>query len=35
LERFTTLAKSTGWTPQISWTDDENLFSVHALVASA
>lgn len=35
LERFTTLAKSTGWTPRISWTDDENLFSVHALVASA
>ncbi|MGB5901575.1 MAG: L-histidine N(alpha)-methyltransferase [Xanthobacteraceae bacterium] len=35
LERFTTLVKSTGWTPQISWTDDENLFSVHALVASA
>ena len=35
LERFNTLAKSTGWTPRISWTDDENLFSVHALVASA
>jgi dimethylhistidine N-methyltransferase len=34
LDRFTTLAKSTGWTPQVSWTDDENLFSVHALVAS-
>ena len=34
LERFTTLAKSTGWTPQVSWTDDDNLFSVHALVAS-
>lgn len=34
LERFTTLARSTGWTPQVSWTDDENLFSVHALVAS-
>lgn len=35
LDRFTTLAKSTGWTPQASWTDDDNLFSVHALVASA
>jgi dimethylhistidine N-methyltransferase len=34
-ERFTTLAKSTGWIPQVSWTDDENLFAVHALVASA
>ncbi|MBN8962882.1 MAG: L-histidine N(alpha)-methyltransferase [Rhizobiales bacterium] len=34
LERFNTLAKSTGWTPQVSWTDDDNLFSVHALVAS-
>jgi dimethylhistidine N-methyltransferase len=34
LDRFTTLAKSTGWTPQVSWTDDDNLFSVHALVAS-
>jgi dimethylhistidine N-methyltransferase len=34
LDRFNTLAKSTGWTPQASWTDDDNLFSVHALVAS-
>jgi dimethylhistidine N-methyltransferase len=34
LDRFNTLAKSTGWTPQSSWTDNDNLFSVHALVAS-
>ena len=35
LERFNALARGAGWLPQQSWTDDENLFSVHALVASA
>lgn len=34
LARFNTLAMGAGWTPQVSWTDDDNLFSVHALVAS-
>jgi len=35
IERFTTLAKGSGWTPRASWTDPDGLFSVHALVASA
>ena len=33
LDRFTTLAKGSGWTPKASWTDAGRLFSVHALVA--
>ena len=32
LDRFTTLAKGSGWTPKASWTDAGRLFSVHALV---
>jgi dimethylhistidine N-methyltransferase len=34
LERFTALARGTGWTPRESWTDGASMFSVHALVAS-
>jgi dimethylhistidine N-methyltransferase len=34
LERFTALARGTGWTPLESWTDEDRMFSVHALVAS-
>src|ERR1700681_5015519 len=34
LERFTALARGSGWTPRESWTDAERMFSVHALVAS-
>ncbi len=34
LERFTALARGSGWTPLESWTDAERMFSVHALVAS-
>jgi dimethylhistidine N-methyltransferase len=34
LERFTTLARSSGWTVRESWTDKDQMFSVHALVAS-
>lgn len=34
LERFTALAKGSGWTPRASWIDADGLFSVHALVAS-
>jgi dimethylhistidine N-methyltransferase len=34
LERFTTLAQGSGWTPRRSWTDPAGMFSVHALVAS-
>jgi len=32
--RFTTLARNSGWTPLQSWTDEDRMFSVHALVAS-
>jgi dimethylhistidine N-methyltransferase len=35
LDRFTALARSSGWTPTASWTDAKGMFSVHALVASA
>jgi dimethylhistidine N-methyltransferase len=35
LDRFTTLARGSGWTPRESWTDQAGMFSVHALVASA
>jgi dimethylhistidine N-methyltransferase len=34
LERFTALARGSGWTPRESWTDNAGMFSVHALVAS-
>jgi dimethylhistidine N-methyltransferase len=34
LERFTALARGSGWTPRKSWTDAAQMFSVHALVAS-
>jgi dimethylhistidine N-methyltransferase len=34
IERFTALAKGSGWKPRASWTDADGLFSVHALVAS-
>jgi dimethylhistidine N-methyltransferase len=34
LERFTALARGSGWTPRESWTDAASMFSVHALVAS-
>jgi dimethylhistidine N-methyltransferase len=34
LDRFTTLARGSGWTPRASWTDPAGMFSVHALVAS-
>ena len=34
LERFTALARGSGWTPTESWTDAAGMFSVHALVAS-
>jgi dimethylhistidine N-methyltransferase len=34
LDRFTTLARESGWTPTASWTDADGMFSVHALVAA-
>src|ERR1700694_812863 len=34
LERFSALARGSGWTPLESWTDAAGMFSVHALVAS-
>jgi len=34
IERFTALARGSGWTPRESWTDAAGMFSVHALVAS-
>jgi dimethylhistidine N-methyltransferase len=34
LERFTALARGSGWTALESWTDPAGMFSVHALVAS-
>jgi dimethylhistidine N-methyltransferase len=34
LERFTALARGSGWTPRESWTDAASMFSVHALGAS-
>jgi dimethylhistidine N-methyltransferase len=33
LERFTALARGSGWTPRASWTDPDRMFSVHGLVA--
>jgi dimethylhistidine N-methyltransferase len=34
LDRFTALARGSGWTPRDCWTDAGNLFSVHELAAS-
>ena len=34
LERFTALARGSGWTVRQSWTDQARMFSVHVLVAS-
>ncbi len=34
LDRFTALARGSGWSPRSSWTDKDGMFSVHALVAS-
>jgi dimethylhistidine N-methyltransferase len=34
LDRFTALARGSGWTPRASWTDAAGMFSVHALAAS-
>jgi dimethylhistidine N-methyltransferase len=34
LERFTALARGSGWTTRESWTDGNGMFSVHALGAS-
>jgi dimethylhistidine N-methyltransferase len=34
LERFTALARGSGWTPLESWTDMASMFSVHVLEAS-
>ncbi len=33
LDRFTALARGSGWTPRHSWTDAAGMFSVYALVA--
>jgi uncharacterized SAM-dependent methyltransferase len=35
LERFTALARHSGWSVRDSWTDGEQMFSVHALVAES
>jgi dimethylhistidine N-methyltransferase len=34
LERFTALARGSGWTMRTSWTDAASMFSVHVLAAS-
>jgi dimethylhistidine N-methyltransferase len=34
LDRFTALARGSGWTTRESWTDDNSMFSVHALAAA-
>ena len=34
LDRFTALARESGWSVRESWTDHDRMFSVHALVAS-
>ncbi|MCA6110348.1 L-histidine N(alpha)-methyltransferase [Bradyrhizobium cenepequi] len=34
LERFTELARNSGWTVRESWTDAAKMFSVHAMLAS-
>jgi dimethylhistidine N-methyltransferase len=33
LDRFTALARGSGWTPRETWTDSAEMFAVHALVA--
>lgn len=35
IERFTGLARGSGWTPRESWTDPDGMFSVHALMAGS
>ena len=35
LDRFTALARDSGWSVRESWTDRDRMFSVHALAASA
>ena len=35
LERFTALARQSGWSVRDTWTDSERMFSVHALVAES
>jgi uncharacterized SAM-dependent methyltransferase len=34
VDRFTALARGSGWKPTASWTDAGGMFSVHALVAA-
>ena len=34
LDRFTALARDSGWSVRESWTDRDRMFSVHALAAS-
>ncbi len=34
LDRFTALARGSGWGVRQSWTDAAGMFSVHALVAA-
>ena len=34
LDRFTAVARGSGWSVGQSWTDEARMFSVHALVAS-
>ncbi|THD74196.1 MAG: L-histidine N(alpha)-methyltransferase [Bradyrhizobium sp.] len=34
LDRFTALARGSGWKTRESWTDDNSMFSVHALAAA-
>ena len=34
LDRFTALARGSGWSVRESWTDPDQMFSVHALVAA-
>src|SRR5882672_2548181 len=34
LDRFTALARDSGWSVRESWTDQDEMFSVHALVAA-
>ena len=34
LERFAALARGSGWSPLASWTDPDQMFSVHALTAA-
>jgi dimethylhistidine N-methyltransferase len=35
LDRFSALARGSGWTPLQSWTDSDGMFSVHAVVAAS